>query len=116
MSRLALSPDQFKFTKAAPGSMGKDLDEYHRLDVLGTGSSMLWHHKTGVIGNIGVPEDQQRRGIATQMWQEGHRIAGETRGVRAPRHSTDRTKAGDAWARSVSKRVPKLRPWPEPGD
>ena len=34
------------------------------------------------------------------MWEEGHRIAAETRGVKPPRHSRFRTTAGEGWARS----------------
>lgn len=110
MSHRALSPDQFHFTKATPRSMEAQADQtkmYHQLHVTGVGASMYWHPKTGEIKNIGVPSDQQRRGVATQMWREAHRIAGETRGVRAPRHSPTRTDAGDAWARSLGGRLPR---------
>jgi acetyltransferase (GNAT) family protein len=107
MSHRALNPEQFKFTRATPKEMGGT--PHHRLDVLGLGSSLLWHHKTGQISNIGVPEQFQRQGIATAMYGKAKEIAGETRGVRPPRHSPDRTEAGEAWARSLGERLPKRR-------
>jgi len=114
MSHLALSPDQFRFVKAAPRSMEaqkKRSLSFNQLHVPSVGASLYWHPKTGEIANIGVPSDQQRRGVATQMWNEAHRIAGETRGVRPPRHSPDRTAAGDAWARSLGGRLPRRSSW-----
>ncbi len=66
---------------------------------------MLWDSKG--IRNIGVPADQQRRGVATQLWQEGQRLSSENAKIPAPKHSADRTKAGDAWARSVGGRLPR---------
>jgi hypothetical protein len=69
--------------------------------------SMLWNAKG--IRNITVAPDQQRRGVATAMWNEGHRLAAESKSVPQPKHSDDRTKAGDAWARSVGGRLPRRR-------
>jgi hypothetical protein len=66
---------------------------------------MLWDSKQ--IRNIGVPSDQQRRGIATQLWHEGNRLASENKKIPAPKHSADRTAAGDAWAKSVGGRLPR---------
>jgi hypothetical protein len=67
---------------------------------------MLWDAKQ--IRNIGVGEQFQRRGVATSMWNEGQRLA-EERGIPAPKHSPDRTNAGDAWARSVGGRLPRKK-------
>lgn len=69
--------------------------------------SMLWNAQG--IRNVGVAEDQQRRGVATAMWHEGHRLAAENAKIPQPKHSKDRTKAGDAWARSVGGRLPRRR-------
>lgn len=68
---------------------------------------LKWSAKTGEIHNIAVDWDARRMGVATGMWQEAHRLAGETRGVRAPRHSAERTDAGEAWARSLGGRLPE---------
>jgi hypothetical protein len=67
--------------------------------------TMLWSNKQ--VLNIGVSADQQRRGVATALWNEGHRLAGEVQRIPQPKHSPDRTNAGDAWARSVGGRLPR---------
>jgi ribosomal protein S18 acetylase RimI-like enzyme len=107
-----LNPDQFHyaFRQAKPKEMGSR--PMHELRVYGGGGmgsigELYWHHKTGEIGNISVRPEVQRRGVATAMLGEARRLASETRGVRAPRHSPDRTAAGEAWARSLGERLPK---------
>jgi GNAT superfamily N-acetyltransferase len=116
MSREALNPDQFHFAfrQAQPRSMEAQADKtlmYHRLGVRGQHGfefgSMLWHHKTGEIGNIDVLPEVQRQGVATAMLGHARQLAGETRGVRPPRHSPERTDAGEAWARSLGERLPR---------
>jgi ribosomal protein S18 acetylase RimI-like enzyme len=109
MSQQALSPEQFSFVQATPKEMGGSAT--HRIDVgpRGTIAQMSWHHKTGEITGIDVSPPHRRQGIATAMLGEARRIAGETRGVTAPKHSTDRTDAGEAWARSLGERLPKRR-------
>lgn len=72
-------------------------------------SSMSWHHKTGEIRGVYTDPQFQRQGLATRLWSEGQRLAEETRGVTAPKHSADRTNAGDAWARSVGGRLPRKK-------
>ena len=69
--------------------------------------TMLWSNKH--ILNIGVSADQQRRGVATALWNEAHRLASELQRIPKPRHSPDRTNAGDAWARSVGGRLPRRK-------
>jgi hypothetical protein len=69
--------------------------------------SMLWTSKE--LRNVTVSPDQQRRGVATALWNEGHRLAAESSGIPQPKHSSDRTKAGDAWARSVGGRLPRRK-------
>lgn len=67
--------------------------------------SMLWSSKE--VRHIEVAPKFQRQGLATRMWQEGHRIADESTRVPTPKHSADRTDAGDAWAKSVGGRLPR---------
>jgi len=67
--------------------------------------AMTWTAKE--IGNIHA--DIPRRGIATALWNEGHRLAAENRRIPTPKHSALRTEAGDAWARSVGGRLPRRK-------
>jgi GNAT superfamily N-acetyltransferase len=110
MSHAALSPEQFQFIKATPKEMVGGSHE-HRIGVGPNRShgELRWHHKTGEILGIDVHPQFRRQGIATAMLGEARRIAGETRGVRPPRHSPDRTEAGEAWARSLGERLPARR-------
>jgi hypothetical protein len=71
-------------------------------------SSLAWHHKTGEIRGVYTADEHRRQGLASSLYQEGNRIAGQTRGVPQPKHSPQRTKVGDAWAKSVGGRVPRL--------
>jgi hypothetical protein len=85
---------------------------HHRVRAFAAGGAvkvgdLLWTSKE--VSNIGVAADQQRRGVATGMWQEAHRLAAENARVPQPKHSSDRTAAGDAWARSVGGRLPRRR-------
>jgi ribosomal protein S18 acetylase RimI-like enzyme len=109
VSQEALSPEQFSFVRATPREMGGS--STHRIDVgpRGTIGQFSWHHKTGEITGVDVDPRFRRQGIATAMLGEARRVAGETRGVVQPKHSTDRTDAGEAWARSTGERLPKRR-------
>jgi hypothetical protein len=69
--------------------------------------SMSWHHKTGEIIGVYTSKQFQRQGVASSLWSQGHEIAGETRGVPAPKHSPQRTDAGDAWSKAVGGRRPR---------
>jgi hypothetical protein len=68
---------------------------------------LLWNAKG--IRNVLVSPDQQRRGIATGMYQHAHSLASSNQRIPRPKHSADRTKAGDAWARSVGGRIPRRK-------
>lgn len=59
------------------------------------------------VRNVMVNESHQRQGVATAMWNEGHRLASENARIPQPKHSPDRTNEGDAWARSVGGRLPR---------
>ena len=102
MSHDALSPDQFTFIKATPKSMGGSPHHTVFAGELGnTRASLSWHHKTGEILDINVDPDIRREGVATAMYKHAQGL-----GVVKPRHSSDRTDAGDAWAKSTGNRVP----------
>ena len=61
------------------------------------------------VHNIEVPTEHQRRGVATGLWNEAHRLAEQNARIPAPKHSADRTTEGDAWARSVGGRLPRRK-------
>lgn len=94
---------QFNFVHSTPETGGSR--KMHKLSETKSGAAMVWNNRG--IQNIQVPPDHQRRGIGTAMWNEGQRIAEENQKVPAPKHSRDRTDAGDAWARSVGGRLPR---------
>jgi len=99
---------QFRFEKGnARSPIGKE--QRHRV-VAEEGSDYVgeleWFPHGQTISNIFVEANYRRQGIATGMWNYAHEMAKTTRGVQPPKHSMDRTDEGDAWARSVSKRLP----------
>lgn len=100
---------QFRFEKGNPRSpVGKE--QRHKV-IAEEGSDYVgeleWYPRGNrAITNLFVEGNYRRQGIATGMWHYAHEIAKTTRGVQPPRHSMDRTNDGDAWARSVSKRLP----------
>ena len=110
MSHRALSPDQFHFIKADPRAMGGAIHHtvyYGEPDPAAEGGMLRWHAKTGEIHNIEVSPGMRRQGIATAMYGKAKEISSLTRGVKTPRHSPDRSEAGEAWARSLGERLPK---------
>jgi hypothetical protein len=106
----SLHPIQFQYH---PPEMGAN---YHSVTAnlehteIGTvrRAHMSWDAKK--VRGIDVPHQFQRQGIATALWQEGHRLASENQAIPEPRHSPDRTAAGDAWAKSVGGRLPRRKP------
>jgi hypothetical protein len=103
-----LSEIQFRY---GPHDVGGS-KPLHRIDAFAGPTSahvgqMIWSGSS--IRGINVGADFQRRGVATALWNEGHRLAGENAKIPAPKHSRDRTAAGDAWARSVGGRLPRRK-------
>lgn len=102
----------FRFEKGNPRSpIGKETR--HRVvaedgtDYVG---ELEWYSRgNNAISNLFVEGNYRRQGVATGMWNYAHEVAKTTRGVQPPKHSADRTNDGEAWARSVSKRLPRRR-------
>ena len=94
-----------QFNYIAPGmySSGHHLTAHSSSGELLGG--MEWDAKQ--IRAIDVRPDAQRRGVATDLWNEGHRLASENARIPAPKHSKDRTNQGDAWAKSVGGTLPR---------
>ena len=59
---------------------------------------------------VEVARSNRRQGVATALWNEGHRLAENHGRIPKPKHSAERTDEGDAWARSVGGRLPR-RNW-----
>jgi GNAT superfamily N-acetyltransferase len=57
-------------------------------------------HSSGELDNIGITPAHQRKGVGSMIWQAATALhqAGQTA---EPRHSSERTDAGDAWAHKV---------------
>lgn len=53
------------------------------------------------IWNLTVEPEHQRKGLATAMWEMGQEAKPRAK------HSSDRTDAGDAWAKKVGGRLPR---------
>ena len=99
-----LNPLQFKYdTEDMGGSKPHHLLTAHRGDT--EVGKMRWSSNS--IRGIHVEPEHQRQGIATALWNQGQSLASENKSIPAPKHSRDRTKDGDAWARSVGGRLPR---------
>jgi hypothetical protein len=96
----SLHPIQFDYER-----YGSEHNVIARDTAGGFVGNMRWSNKQ--VRNVMVNPEHQRQGVATAMWQEGHRLASENQRIPAPRHSPDRTSAGDAWAKSVGGRLPR---------
>ena len=68
---------------------------------------LYWHPRTGTIRDVLVTGEHQGKGIATQMYKTAQEVAATTKKVPAPKHSQDRTDAGEAWAKAVGGRRPR---------
>lgn len=61
---------------------------------------ITWHPATGEIWGIGVRRSHRRRGVATALLQEAHRVADE-RNLAHPEHSDRQTPDGEAWSGAI---------------
>jgi hypothetical protein len=68
---------------------------------------LYWHPRTGKIRDVLVQGEHQGKGIATQMYRVAQQTSESTKGVPSPKHSQDRTDAGDAWAKKVGGPRPR---------
>jgi ribosomal protein S18 acetylase RimI-like enzyme len=62
-------------------------------------ATLAWDSKQ--IKNVEVDSAHQGKGLATAMWDMGQEIKPR------PKHSRDRTDAGDAWAKKVGGPLPR---------
>lgn len=103
---------QFEFIRANMKSMDtrEHLHKVEAYDDSDWAGELKWHPQTGEIKNLFVEANLRRQGIGTDLWKEANRIAQTEKGVVPPKHSPDRTDAGDAWAKSVGGALPKRLP------
>ena len=104
-----LSSIQFQYWRTPKGPTEGPVveDNAHIVEASKDGNpigKLVWSAKTREIRNIEVSDQYRRQGVATGMWNYAQSLDSPK-----PRHSSDRTDAGDAWARSVSSRLPKRK-------
>lgn len=97
---------QFKYSNRAH-PMFPEEHEITAVSDSGQVGRLVWDAEDGEISHLHVGEPVRRRGIATAMWETAHEEA-KTRGITPPTHSSQRTQAGDSWARAVGGDVPDL--------
>jgi GNAT superfamily N-acetyltransferase len=70
----------------------------------------LFWDEAGGVGAVAVRDEYLRRGIGRGMWEHARAVAAASGGkIPEPKHSTDRSLEGDAWAQAVGGHVPPLR-------
>lgn len=69
---------------------------------------MEWFKNNGRVSELFVGKEFRRKGVATGMWNEAKRISKENPEIPEPRHNPQRSRKGDAWARSVGGDLPPL--------
>jgi len=66
----------------------------------------LFCDHSGKVQSIQVEPEHRRKGVATAMWEHAQGLAEQGK-VPKPKHSSDRSDQGDAWAKSVGGRRPR---------
>jgi ribosomal protein S18 acetylase RimI-like enzyme len=99
----SLSDLQFQYRPPEMGSSAHQLIAISGAQQVGT---MKWN--AAGVQSLEVSHELRRRGVATALWGEGQRLAQQKKGrIVTPKHSAQRTNAGDAWARSVGGPLPR---------
>ena len=66
-----------------------------------------WNGRSGRVDQVYVPHEYQGLGVATSLWERAQKLA-DMGQAPAPKHSNDRTLAGDEWASKVGGKKPML--------
>jgi hypothetical protein len=66
-----------------------------------------WNGRSGRVDQVYVPHEYQGLGVATSLWERAHKLA-DMGQAPAPKHSNDRTLAGDEWASKMGGKKPML--------
>ena len=64
--------------------------------------------REGDVQAVETDPKKRRQGHATELWHAANEHAETTPGVPTPKHSRQRTRAGDAWAKKVGGDVPAV--------
>jgi hypothetical protein len=109
--RKPFNPSQFALHFTTEPKYPQGDDKIHVIEARDTKwdsrlGQMIWDAQRGHIIRINVSRDVARKGLGTAMWNEGHRLAQESPDVVPPKHSRDRTLAGELWARRVGGELP----------
>jgi len=65
-------------------------------------------NREGKVDAVETHPKHRRQGLATKLWHEAQSHSEEYPAVPAPKHSTSRTRAGDAWAKKIGGEVPPV--------
>ena len=83
----------------------------HRLTAKNSEGALLghisWNGRSGRVDQVYVPHEYQGLGVATSLWERAHKLA-DMGQAPAPKHSNDRTLAGDEWASKMGGKKPIL--------
>jgi hypothetical protein len=109
--RKPLSPDQFNLHFSTEPKYTQGDEKIHVIEARENTYNrrighMIWDAQRGHIIRINVNRDVARKGLGTEMWKTGHDIASQDPSVVPPKHSKDRTLAGELWARRVGGDLP----------
>lgn len=111
-SSLGYGHHSLQISIRAPFDVGQGGGQHLRVTPKGEmvpAGELVWQHPGGKILRADVTGIFQRRGVGTAMFEEAQRLASENPKIPQPRHSNDRTDAGDAWARKVGGRLPRRK-------
>ena len=103
-----LSGVQFRFIHAGAPKQHPKIHTMYANDANGRYIGHLdWNKRSGQIDNINVIGRMQGLGVATSLWERAHKLA-DMGQAPAPKHSNDRTLAGDEWASKMGGKKPIL--------
>lgn len=68
-------------------------------------SNMALSHEGKVLA-VETDPKKRRQGLATKLWTEAQKHSEEVPGVPQPKHSSMRTRSGEAWAKKVGGELP----------
>jgi GNAT superfamily N-acetyltransferase len=68
-----------------------------------------WHGRTGRVNMVYVHPNYRGLGVATTLWDKATHLS-EIGHAPTPKHSDDRTLAGEEWVKTIGGNIPKLTP------
>ena len=108
-SLFAVQTHRVAATIKAPFDVGQGRNTIKPAGTRMRAGELNWKSPGGKITGVDVSHIFQRKGIATAMLGEAQRIAATNSKIPKPKHSEDRTREGDKWAKAVGGRLPKLK-------